>query len=592
MVDVTKKRKITRLVKKRRKQVEGISSSTDKSFERHFIRRLVRLPNIQRFLLGWVGLLVILTVGLVLQTRSLYGKYQSVQPQAGGIYNEGITGSFTNANPLYASSPVDSSVSKLVFSGLLKSNPDNKLEGDLAESWAYDQSETVYTVILKKNLKWHDGKPLTSKDVIFTYRLIQYPDTKSYLYPSWQGIKVEAKDDRTITFTLPNSLSSFPHSLTNGIVPEHVLKNISPSQLRSNSYNNVNPIGSGPFSFSKVEVVSGNPSEKQERIALKAYDNYHFQKPKLDSFTIRTFAHEGAMVKAYEDKNINAMIGLASVPDQLAKQSDTVDFSIPLTGQVLVFFKTSQEVLKDVEVRKALVLASDKKQIFSQLSYPLPSIDEPLLRSHIGYDKTLKQITGNAEEAKKLLENSGWKATSPNGIREKNGQKLSFSLYSQNTSEYNSIANSLQKQWRKIGVEMSVELQSDQDLQSTLAQHNYDALLYGISIGPDPDVFAYWHGSQADPRSSTRLNFSEYKSSVADQALEGGRTRSDPQLRTVKYKPFLQAWRNDAPALALYQPRMLYIAREPMHGFDSKSANSATDRFSHVEKWTIREGRQ
>lgn len=592
MADKTTKLKWRRIVRKRKRRVEKIGNTTEQHLERHFIKRLARLPNVQRFLLGWIGLVLLLGVGVVLQTRSLSSKYQTVQPKPGGLYSEGIIGSFTNANPLYTSSTVDSSISELVFAGLLKNDSQNKLVGDLAEHWSVDSTETVYTVKLRDNLKWHDGQPLTSKDVVYTYKLIQNPEAKSYLNASWRNIKIEARDKRTVVFTLPGSLSSFPYSLTNGIVPEHILGSVNPAQLRSNAFNNVSPVGSGPFKFSQVEVVGSTPDQKQERIALNAFDSYHGGRPKLDNFIIRTFSNEESLTRAYADKQINAMVGLASTPDLFNNKEDTKEINVPLTGEVLVFFRMTDEVLQDAAVRKALVLGADKKVLLDKLSYPLGSLDGPLLKSHLGYDKAYRQVTGKPDEARKVLDAAGWTADPSTGIRAKNGQKLSFRLYSQTTSEYSSIAGELQKQWRGIGVDMQVELQSDQELQSTLALHTYDALLYGISIGADPDIFAYWHSSQADPRSSTRLNFSEYKSTAADQALEGGRTRSDPQIRSVKYKPFLEAWRNDAPALALYQPRLLYVVRPPLYGFDSKSANSAADRFADVEKWMVREGRR
>lgn len=592
MLKRTTKLRWRRVFRRRRKQVVAIGSSTEQNIERHLIRRLVRIPGVRRFLVGWIGLFLVLGVGLVLQTRVLGTKYQTVQPKPGGTYTEGIIGGFSNASPLYASNIVDSSVSRLVFAGLFKHDDQGKLASDLAESWTVDSKELVYTVKLKKNLYWHDGKPLTSKDVVFTYKQIQNPETKSYLYPSWQNIKIEAADENTVVFTLPNSLSSFPYSLTNGLVPEHILGSTNPSQLRSSGFNNVNPIGSGPFRFSKVEVVGNSVDARQTRIALNASDNYHAGKPKIDTFIIRTYPNETQLIDAYSNKQVNAMVGLTSMPDQFAEDDTVEEFSVPLAGEVLIFFKTTQDVLKEPEVRKALVLGANKNEIFDQLPYPLVSVDGPLLKSHIGYDKSLAQVTGKPEEAKKVLDAAGWVADPQTGIRVKNGQKLSFRVYSQMSSEYSSVASSLQKQWRDIGVDMQVELQNDQDLQGTLALHNYDALLYGIAAGSDPDVFAYWHGSQADPRSTTRLNFSEYNSRTANTALEGGRTRSDPQIRSVKYKPFLEAWRKDNPALALYQPRFLYVAREPLYGYDSVSANSAADRYTNVHNWMIRQGLQ
>jgi peptide/nickel transport system substrate-binding protein len=129
---------------------------------------------------------------------------------------------------------------------------------------------------------------------------------------------------------------------------------------------------------------------------------------------------------------------------------------------------------------------------------------------------------------------------------------------------------------------------AQRDLQVAIDTRDYDALLYGISIGTDPDQFAYWHSSQADPRSPRRLNFSDYSSRVADSALEAGRTRIDPALRAAKYVPFLQAWHDDVPAYALYRPRFLYVTRGTLFNFDQRAMNNPTDRFSNIENWMIR----
>lgn len=115
----TTKLRARRTIRRRRKQAAKISDNTEQNLEKHLIKRLIRLPKIQRFLIGWIGLLFIISVGLILQVRALGPKYQTLQPISGGTYSEGIIGSFTNANPLYASSPVDSSVSELVFRACL-----------------------------------------------------------------------------------------------------------------------------------------------------------------------------------------------------------------------------------------------------------------------------------------------------------------------------------------------------------------------------------------------------------------------------------------------------------------------------------------
>jgi peptide/nickel transport system substrate-binding protein len=264
MVDRRTKLRWRRIVRRRRRQAEDIGSVTEDHIDRHLVRRLTKLVYVRRFLIGWLGLVVILIIGVLLQSRALTSKYQVKTPVAGGIYTEGVLGTFTNANPVYATNLVDSSVSKLVFSSLLKYNEKGELVGDLADTYALDPTETLYTVKLRKGVTWHDGKQFTAKDVVFTYNLIQNPEAKSPLAASWRGIKVAAVDDSTVQFKLPNKLSAFPHSLTNGIIPEHVLSKVNASQLRSNSFNNQSPVGTGPFEFKNIEVMF---CDKCERLA-------------------------------------------------------------------------------------------------------------------------------------------------------------------------------------------------------------------------------------------------------------------------------------------------------------------------------------
>lgn len=587
------KKRFWRLLHKQQRQVEDIGAVADKHLEKHFIRRLGRLVAVRRFLFGWLSLVALLLVALLFQVDALKDKYQTLQPVEGGIFTEGIVGSYTNVNPIYATSAVDAAASKLIFAGLLQYGQDNKLVSQLAEKIDIDRSEKVYTVTLKPDLRWHDGHKLTSDDVVFTYQLIQNPDARSYLQPSWRGIKIEAKDERTVTFTLPSILSSFPHSLTTGLVPKHLLEGVNPEQLRSSDFNTVRPVGSGPFEFDAFEIDPGKENQqRQERVGLIPFEDYVEGKPKLDRFIIRTFASPENLEKAYAAQELTAASGLTAVPDSLAGQNGMADISLPVAGQVMVFFKTTQPPLDNIQIRQALVLAANRQEVINSVGYPLLPSDSPLLRGQLGYDKKLIQKTNNVKAAGKILDKAGWKVDPAYGLRKKGKQVLGFRLYSEANSEYAAVTQSLQKQWRQLGIDVQVTLQSPQELQSTVSTHNYDALLYAISTGADPDVYAYWHGSQSDIRSNNRLNFSEYRSTFTDRALEAGRSRSDPQIRGVKYRPFLQAWTKDNPALALYQPRYLFIVREPFNGLDLDAVVTPADRYSNVESWAVKEARR
>lgn len=590
MIDRATKLRWRRKFRRSHYRAQDVGQQADEHLERHFIKRLNRVKIVRRFVLGWVSLLLLLITGLTLQIRGLSKYYQVIEPVAGGQFVEGIIGSFTNANPIYATGAVDTTVSKLVFSGLLKHNQNNKLVTDLAESWAHDERETTYSVKLRPNLKWHDGRPLTAADVVFTYKTIQNPDAKSPLNSSWAGITVELVDERTVAFKLPGALSSFPNSLTTGIIPAHLLGDTPAAQLRSSAFNTVQPIGSGPFKWQTIEVSSGeNILERNQKIGLSGFSDYHLGPPRINQFVLQTFNDDKKLINSLSNKEVMAAAGLSGLPPDYQLDSSLEEYNIPLTGGVFAFFNNSGELLKDPAIRRALVLAAKPKTIITSLGYPVVVLNQPLLKNQIGYNPALKQVSDNLDEANKILDSLGWTRDAVTGFRSREGKALAFKLHTKTTGEYPAVAQLLQAQWKEAGVDVIPDLKSDQDLQNAIAFHDYDILLYGVAIGNDPDVFAYWHSSQADIRSANRLNLSEYKSAVADKALEAGRTRSDPALRQVKYQPFLESWRNDNPALALYQPRYLYIVRKPLYNFAPTEVNQSADRLANVHNWMIRE---
>jgi peptide/nickel transport system substrate-binding protein len=586
MIDRKTKLRWRRRVRRSKLQAVDTAQAAEVHIERHFIYRLGRLWSVRRFIASWFAILIVLGAGVILQVQALSPLYQSVQPIPGGTYQEGIVGSFTNANPLYATGPVDSTVSQLVFSGLLRYDKNGKLTGDLAESWKTDRSGRVYTVTLRKNLVWHDGAPLTADDVLFTYDSIKNPDTRSPLNSSWNEIALTKKDDRTIIFTLPGSFIAFPHYMTNGIVPEHILSGVPANQMRSVPFNTVSPVGSGPFRWEELEVVGGTADTREERIALTAFNRYALGRPEIDRFVLRSFRDDETMVGSFQNQELDGMAGLENVPEQL-NENDIYTYNYPLASATMTFFRTSHEVLRDTNVRQALVRATDKAEIIKEIGYPVKELDSALLKIHPGYSESFAQQTGNPGAAEKILDKAGWKK-GEDGVRVKRNQRLAFRLFSENNAEYDAVSRKLQEQWRAIGADVEVVLQPDIDLQSTIAFHTYDALLYGIALGTEPDVFAYWHSSQADVRSPNRLNFSEYQSDVADSSLEAGRTRSNDQIQAVKYRPFVKAWQQDAPAVALYQPRYLYVAQAEVEGMRERTLTAGTERHANVHNWMIR----
>ncbi|MCA9308847.1 peptide ABC transporter substrate-binding protein, partial [Candidatus Saccharibacteria bacterium] len=468
--------------------------------------------------------------------------------------------------------------SRLIFNGLLRYDTEGKLVPDLAKSWSVNDDKKTYVVNLRDDVTWHDGSAFTANDVVYTIKTIQNPETRSTKLAGWRSVTVAAPSKYQVSFTLPATLASFPDALTQPIVPEHILNEQQPSVLRNSSFN-TNPVGTGPF-ISQVLRATGD----NQQLELKKNSDYYRGAPQLDRFVLRTFSDSDEMREALSERDITAAVGLpASIAEDLALDTSIRVSNVPLYSGVYAFFKTNSDFLTDTKVRSALVQSYDRQAILKLFDAQYAPLKTPLLPTQLGFNSGFNQVTDIAA-ANKLLDEAGW-VMQGDGVRAKDGLPLELRLVTVDTSDQAKLATDLEKQWREIGVKINLQLLSQTQFeQSALGAHDYDILLYGISIDHDPDVYAYWHSSQAAPGKS---NFSEWKSARADASLDVARTRLEPVLRTARYQTFQDEWRKEAPAIALYQLQTTYAAHQNAQGYVPVAATNAADRLTNVEDWTI-----
>jgi peptide/nickel transport system substrate-binding protein len=584
------KKKAKRIFRSRRRQVNDMTDTATSHIDRHIFRRMNNFADVGRFMVAWLMLVVILIGGVAYQSRGLAKYYLSNQGIDGGVLSEGMIGSYTTPSPLFAVSTVDLTVSRLLFSSILTYDDHGALVNDLADSVARSDDGLNYSVKLKQGVMWHDGQKFTAKDVVYTYKAIQNIDTKSPYNVSWQGVIISQVDDYTVSFVLPSPLNSFPLSLTNGIVPEHVLSKLSFADLRGSEFNS-RPVGTGSFKFSRVVRIDDIQSiSKRQRIEMVKNDKYFRGSPKIDAYLLFALKDEADIKEQLRTRQIDAAV-LGSNPDLGDLESKYIVTNIPLLAGTYLFFNNQKPPFNTPEFRQALLAGTNTDMLRSKLGYPVQKVESPLLSAQSGYDINYLQNPYNLDAANTALDTQGWLRDPADGnYRKKDGRMLELTLSTLEGSDFAVIASSLQDDWAKgMGIKLNISTKSSADIQPLVLQHAYDMVLYGISVGIDPDVYAYWHSSQAV---ADRFNMSLYKSDAADRSLESGRTRPDIGLRAAKYKPFLDAWKKDAPAIGLYQPPVFYISRSKVYGFDPARLNSSSDRFYNVQNWQVSSGKR
>lgn len=572
--------KDAKVAKKVGNAATNLQIASTRHITRHLKKRAKRAAEVKRFIIGWLMLVVLVGAATIFSFLQLWSSSLVATPGDGGVYIEGIAGKLNNLNPLFSNGQVDDSAGKLIFNGLLKYDESGRLINDLAQQWEVDKSQQKYTVRLRDNVFWHDGEHLTSDDVIYTIEAIQDPQSRSNLRANWLDVEAKKIDSKTVLFTLATPFTPFVNTLTTPILPSHLLKDIDTSRLRTASFNN-QPIGTGPF---VLQTIRGD-NDSNPRIEFTSNKQYHHGEPRIDRFTLRLYESNDDLIKALRSREITAAPGITQSDVQDLQSDKTIRTgSMPINSGVFAFFKTTAPILKDSQVRHALVNAVDRQAILEIFDSQYTPLKTPLLPAQIGYTDKYAQKT-DINRSKKLLEQAGWRHSGNEQLRYKQGKELKLSLVTVKNPEYKLLAERLQKQWSLVGVTVDISLLSPEELQRTaLTANSYDILLYGISIGRDPDVYVYWHSSQAK---TGGRNFSQWQSAVADTALEVGRARTQQVLREARYDTFQSEWQKAAPAVALYQMRSKYAYHQNAHGFVGSSANSIADRLTNVENWTV-----
>ncbi len=540
-------------------------------------------------------LLILSFIGVsIWWAHTSYIKFTIPVPTHGGQYIEAITKQPRFINPLlsHSSSITDKTISKLVFSSLFSYNKDGILQKDLVDKYEIEDNGKKYVIHLKKNVFWHDGEKFDAQDVIYTVNIAKNPDygsvgVSSDIRFAWKDINVEKQDDYTIIFSFEKPKADFLHTLTLGILPEHIWSNIPIEQFNISQYN-VKPIGLGPYEF--VDVVADSENIVQEYI-LRAYDKYHKGEPYITKFSFKFFANRDLALSAYKSGQIGGIT--LDLKEQLETVSKDKKSFIELPSFYGIFMNKNKSVpLAYKEVRQALALATDRNEIisavFGEMAQPVTST---LLQGMNGYDNKFSQSKFDINKAKDVLEKSGWKV-GDGGIRGKSDEEiLSFTLIvREGQKQLIDVANILQKQWHEIGVDMKIKKVSKEDMSVNIIKpRKYEAILFSQPLRWDnPHMGSLWHSDSAE---DPGRNFAQLKDDKIDKAIASLDVELNPDKRIEAYKIIQDRIKEENPVIFLFAPGFFFVHSSSLKGFDVDRVNVSYDRFSDVNKWYVSEKR-
>ncbi len=538
----------------------------------------------------WQILLIILGVALVgILLTYLAVNYTTVlRPGRGGTYVEGIAGFPHYLNPLLLNGydGVDHDICALLFSGLTRLNESGEIEPDLARGWELSPDGLSYTFHLR-SAYWHDGAPVTPADVLFTIGLLQdpeFPGSPGLGSSVWQIVTVEEVDARTVRFTLPEPYAPFLDHTTIGILPAHLLQGIRAVDLPTAEFN-FNPVGSGPFQLTEIEVED----ETVTSMVLERFSRHYGTRPYLDHIQFRFYPSDQRVLNAYEAGEIEgiAQITPANLP-RVRAFSNLNLFSAQIAEYGLVFFNLGRSDLafsQEPEVRQALLYALDRQRIVDDaLDGQALVAHSPFIPGTWAYKNDVTRYERDLDTANTLLDQAGWaRSLADGGIRHSGERRLAFTLLTSSEPERVEVAQLLAEQWASVGVTVTVEIVSPLEIRGALEERNFEAILVHVALPGDPDPYPFWHETQIE----NGQNYAGFVHRRASEVMEQARTSSDRENRRELYDEFQEIFTQQVPALLLYVPVYTYGVDERIHDLQISPLVYASDRFRTISDWWI-----
>ncbi len=542
------------------------------SFEPKTLRNISKQLKISEKIL--ISLALVFIVGALF---SMYLKYYNTVavevPTRGGEFTEGIVGTPRFINPILSVSDSDRDMTGLIFAGLLRSNADGNLTPELAEKYEISEDGKEYIFYLKKDALFHDGKPVTADDVIFTVNLAKNPAIKSHKRADWEGVEVEKINEKTVKFILKKPYTPFLENTTMGILPKHLWEDIEIDSIPFDKLN-IEPVGAGPFKIRKIKYTDSNAPEEY---ILQPFDKYSISRPLLDKITIKIYSDKKTMLDDFQNGVIDAVSGISPSELKQIKRENAKIISATYPRIFAVFFNPqNNKALADENLRKALDALVDKEKLVKEvfLGYAKPIVSP--VPTHIVTHEFEKQ------DATEFFKKAGYTFNSESGKWEKDEQPINITLVTADTKDLQKVAEYVAQAWTDAGINVKLEFYKANELnQNVIRTRDYEALLFGEVVGRTADLFAFWHSSQRD---DPGLNIALYTNAKVDKLLEKARAQNKKE-RAETYKQVHEIIKKEVPAVFLYSPDFIYIMDKDIKIPALKLVSTASDRFSEIYKW-------
>jgi len=499
----------------------------------------------KKFLLFTIFICSIFIINCSKETSEVIDYNRKFNIDFGGTLINAMAGEPSNLIAMIAGDSASSAIAGNIFNSLIKYDENLDYAPELAESWKISNNQKTITFKLKKGLKWQDGEPLTSSDVLFTWKLITNPKTRTPYAADYQLVKKALTPD-PLTFKITYADSYAPALDTWAslhILPKHILKN----EDINNTFFSRNPIGSSYYKLNdwisgqQVTLIANNKSTSGPPLIKKLISRII---PDTSSQFLELTADNIDLM------NINPIQYQRVFPARKELQKKIGLYKELGNGYTYLGFNLKKAPFNDIKVRQAINYAIDKEEVIKGVLLGLgESISSPYKPGTRWNNPNLKPYPYNPSKALKLLSDAGY-IKNDKGILLKDGKPLKFEIITNQNKQREMTAVLIQRRLQEIGIKVSIRvIEWASFVNRFIKTGDFDVVVLGWSLSLDPDQYNIWHSSQQGPG---QFNFLGYSNKNVDKLLEVGRKELNTLKREKIYHEFSKYLLEDSPIVYLY----------------------------------------
>jgi len=486
------------------------------------------------------------------------------KPAYGDTFIESLTGNISGLIPNVLSDSASFEIGSMLYSGLITRDKDLNIIGELAESWTFSQDCLDLTFNLRRNVRWHDGRPFTAADVVFTYETMIHPKTPTAYREDFKAVaEVAAPDPYTLRVRYKQPYAKALQSWGLWMLPRHLLESyVREGRLREAPQNRSNPVGTGAYRFGEWK-----PGEK---VVLVANPDYFEGRPHLGRVVYRIIPSQATIFLELKAKGVDAA-GLTAL--QFKRQTEYPAFrkayhkyEYPANAYTYLGFNLKDPRFADRRVRQAIAHAINKRELIDGVLLGLGrEATGPYKPGTWAHNPDVPTYPYDMAKARALLAAAGWTETNADGVLVRNDQPFTFELLTnQGNDERKKVAEIVQASLKELGIQVDIRvIEWASLLKEYIKKRRFEAIILGWGIGLDPDQYEIWHSSKTGP---DELNHISYANPEVDALLEQGRTSCRQAERKKFYDRLQTILAEDQPIVFLYFRDALPVVSSRVRG--------------------------